>query len=163
VAAGGTPDFSAILPHCAAHPRYFDCQLMAQAHLSMASLPNPPASAWVHDARIKAAVVAAPALGFTFGQAGLKALTVPVQLWRDENDSVLPNPDYSEAVRVSLPAPPEFHLVANADHYDFLAPCSDTLRKYAPMICVSRPGFDRTAFHEAFNRDVVRFFEKTLG
>jgi predicted dienelactone hydrolase len=30
------------------------------------------------------------------------------------------------------------------------------------MICVSRPGFDRTAFHERFNAEVVGFFQRTL-
>jgi predicted dienelactone hydrolase len=163
VAAGGTPDFSTLGPHCAAHPGYFDCQLMTHAHVVASSIPAMPASAWVHDPRIKAAVIAAPALGFTFGPKGLKAITVPVQLWRDEDDHILPNPDYAEAVRASLPAPPDFHLVPNADHFDFLAPCSDLLRKYAPDICISRPGFDRIAFHEQFDREVVRFFQKTLG
>ena len=54
-------------------------------------------------------------------------------------------------------------MVAGADHYDFLAPCSDALRKAAPEICVSAPGFDRIAFHQTFDREVVRFFQKTLG
>ncbi len=66
-------------------------------------------------------------------------------------------------MRIALPRPPEFHLARDADHYDFLAPCSDTLRKYAPNICVSRPGFDRTAFHQTFDREVVRFFKEKLG
>lgn len=163
VAAGGTPDFSRIGPHCAAHPDYFDCQVLARAHIPASAVPSPPAAAWVHDPRIKAAVIAAPALGFTFGPEGLRGITVPVQLWRDAQDHILPNPDYAEAVRLNLPTAPEFHLVANADHYDFLAPCSEALRRNAPEICVSPPGFDRIAFHERFDRDVVRFFQKTLG
>ena len=162
VAAGGTPDFSRIAAHCAAHPDYFDCQILAKAHVSPADLPKLPASVWVHDPRVRAAVVAAPALGFTFSREGLSGVTQPMQLWRDEKDHILPAPDYTDAVRRDLPTPPEFHLVANADHYDFLAPCTDILRKYAPDICVSPPGFDRIAFHEAFDREVVRFFERTL-
>jgi predicted dienelactone hydrolase len=162
VAAGGTPNFSSIGAHCAAHPDYFDCQVLAKAHIPASTVPNPPASAWIHDPRIKAAVVAAPALGFTFGAEGLKGITIPVQLWRAEQDHILPNPDYAEAVRLKLPTPPDFHLVRGADHYDFLAPCSDVLRKAVPEICVSAPGFDRTAFHELFDREVVRFFQKTL-
>ena len=111
---------------------------------------------------IKAAVVAAPALGYTFGREGLKDITVPIQLWRAADDHILPNPDYAEAVRIALPSPPEYHVVENADHFDFLAPCTDLLRQFAPAICVSRPGFDRTAFHQTFNDEVVRFFEQTL-
>ena len=163
VAAGGTPNFSRIGPHCLAHPDYFDCQVIARAHIPASAIPNPPASAWIHDPRIKAAVIAAPALGFTFGPEGLKGVTVPVQLWRDEKDHILPAPDYTDAVRADLPTAPEFHLVLNADHYDFLAPCTEVLRRNAPEICVSPAGFDRIAFHEQFDREVVRFFQKTLG
>jgi len=121
------------------------------------------AATWVHDPRIKAAVVAAPALGFTFGRERLKDITIPVQLWRAEQDHILPNPDYAEAVRIALPKPAEFHLVPGADHFDFLAPCSPQLSQAAPQICTSHPGFDRAAFHQSFNREVVRFFEEKLG
>jgi predicted dienelactone hydrolase len=163
VAAGGTPDLSAIKPHCQAHPDYYDCGIVKRT--SPAVLDQTvtlPASAWVHDPRIKAAVVAAPALGFSFGREGLKDIHVPVQLWRAENDHVLPNPDYAEAVRANLPTPPEFHLVPGADHFDFLAPCDPQLAAQVPDICKSAPGFDRVAFHQTFDRDVTAFFVRTL-
>ncbi len=121
-----------------------------------------PASTWVHDPRIKAAVVAAPALGFSFGRAGLRGVRIPVQLWRAEFDHVLPYPDYAEAVRTALPLTPDYHVVGNADHYDFLPPCPPAMAKAVPAICRSRPGFDRAAFHARFDADIVAFFEKTL-
>jgi hypothetical protein len=37
------------------------------------------------------------------------------------------------------------------------------MKARAPDVCVERPGFDRAAFHADFDRDVVAFFEKTLG
>lgn len=168
VAIGGVPDMNLAVAHALAHPTYYDAQLpmrvspevRAQAAAARANLT---ASSWVHDPRIKAAVVAAPALGYAFGREGLRDISVPVQLWRAEDDHILPNPDYAEAVRIALPRSPEFHLVAKADHFDFLAPCSDLLRQVAPQICVSAPGFDRTAFHEIFNREVVRFFRERLS
>jgi len=123
----------------------------------------PPRSFFTGDARIKAAVIVAPALGFSFGRQGLRNVRVPVQLWRAESDHILPNPDYAQAVRDALPQPAEYHVVANADHFDFLAPCSAQLEKFAPDICVERPGFDRAAFHQQFDAEVVRFFERTLG
>lgn len=166
VAVGGVPDLSLTEAHAREHPDYFDAQLVKRSGASAETLAqlrsNLPASTWVHDSRIKAAVVAAPALGYTFGREGLKHVTVPIQLWRAADDHILPNPDYAEAVRIALPSPPEYHVVENADHFDFLAPCSDLLRQFAPAICVSRPGFDRTAFHQTFNDEVVRFFEQTL-
>ena len=165
VVMGGVPDLGLTEAHAQAHPDYYEAQLLkrsASTETSAQLRSNLPASTWVHDARIKAAVIAAPALGYTFGREGLKDITVPIQLWRAADDHILPNPDYAEAVRIALPSPPEYHVVENADHFDFLAPCTDLLRQFAPAICVSRPGFDRTAFHQTFNDEVVRFFEQTL-
>jgi len=166
VAAGGIPDLSLTEAHFKAHPDYYDSQVAKRSGASpeeVAMLRSKlPASTWVHDPRIKAAVVAAPALGYSFGREGLKDIKVPIQLWRAGDDHILPHPDYAEAVRIALPAPPEYHVVENADHFDFLAPCTDMLRQFAPMICVSRPGFDRAAFHQTFNAEVVRYFKETL-
>ena len=155
---GGVPDFSKIGPICREHPGDFACQLLAKSESPVVA----PATLAVADARIKAAVVAAPALGFTFSPDGLKSVKVPVQLWRAENDAVVPHPRYAEAVRLALPDAPDYHVVANAGHYDFLAPCSDALASMAAAICTSAPGFDRSAFHVGFDAEVVRFFEKTL-
>lgn len=155
---GGVPDFTQIGPMCKQYPSDFACQLMAKSESPVVAL----ATLAVADARIKAAVVAAPALGFTFTPEGLKNVKVPVQLWRAENDVVVPHPRYAEAVRLALPSAPEYHVVPNAGHYDFLAPCSDALASIAPAICTSPAGFDRPAFHVGFDSEVVKFFEKTL-
>jgi predicted dienelactone hydrolase len=157
-AAGGEPDITKVFPHCQAHPDFYDCRLMQRAH---AVVPS-GAIAWVHDPRIKAVVAAAPALGFTFGPEGLAHVRQPVQLWRAGDDQVLPHPYYAEAVRLALPTPPETHVVPHAGHYDFLAPCPPVMVQRNPEICTSEPGFDRTAFHAEFDREVVAFFERTL-
>jgi predicted dienelactone hydrolase len=155
---GGIPDFTKIAPMCRQHPGDFACQLLSKSDSPVSA----PATHAVADARIKAAVVAAPALGFTFSPDGLKGVKVPVQLWRAENDLVVPHPRYAEAVRLALPEAPEYHVVANAGHYDFLAPCSASLASIAAAICTSAAGFDRAAFHVGFDSEVVKFFEKTL-
>ena len=158
VSIGGIPDFSKIEPMCSEYPGDFACQLRAKS-------PKPTEisrSAGKSDERIKAAVVAAPALGFTFAPDGFKNVTAPVQLWRAEDDTLVPHPRYAEAVRLSLPSAPEYHVIANAGHFDFLAPCSKALASLAPEICVSAPGFDRVAFHTRFNASVVSFFNKSL-
>jgi predicted dienelactone hydrolase len=162
VAAGATPSLSAVAPYCRTHPATYTCNIVKGAQAEVAGGAALPASAWAHDPEIKAIVVAAPAVGFSFGREGLKAVTVPVQLWKAELDHILPAPDYADAVRADLPKPPELHVVANADHYDFLPPCPAALAKAAPDICPSHPGFDRAAFHARFNAAVVRFFQHTL-
>ena len=153
-AAGGKPDLSQTGEHCRLHPDFYDCVLV-RAH------PR-TATAWPEatDRRIKAIVVAAPALGFAFDQAGLATVTVPVQLWRAGNDQILPAPFYADAVRAALPRAPEFHDVAGAGHFDFLAPCSQNAP--ALPICANTPGFDRAAFHAQFDAEIVRFFREKL-
>ncbi|MBB2160733.1 dienelactone hydrolase [Gluconacetobacter sacchari] len=150
-AAGGQPDLSRVMAHCAAHPDFYDCQLVRQH-------PGPlPGWSNRRDPRIKAIVVAAPALGYTFGRTGLSGITVPVQLWRADDDHVLPAPFYADAVHADLPRAPEFHDVPGAGHFDFLAPCA------APVpICRSAAGFDRAAFHRQLDADIVAFFTRVL-
>ena len=68
----------------------------------------------------------------------------------------------NDSTVLAMPIPAEYFVVPDADHIDFLAPCSAELAAQAPQICASAPGFDRAAFHAEFNRDVVAFFRKTL-
>ena len=158
VSAGGMADLAKSTPYCAAHPTQYTCKLI-ESH-GGAGVPPPPSS--LRDARIKAIVVAAPAVAYAFMPDGLRGVTVPVQLWRADADQILPAPDYADAVRTALPAPPDFQTVANAGHFDFLAPCNDALARAAPVICQDLPGFDRAAFHQRLNAAVVAFFNRTL-
>jgi len=122
-----------------------------------------PPEVWTHDTRIKAAVIAAPALGFAFTPQGLAKVRAPILLWRAADDQVLPQPDYAEAVRNALPRPPTYRVVPEAGHYDFLAPCGPALAAQRPDLCRSAAGFDRTRFHASFNTEVVAFFENALS
>ena len=159
VSVGGRPDFSRIGPVCQQHPEDYACLLVAKSR--RAGIAPPPASP-IQDERIKAAVVVAPALGFTFSPAELKDVTVPIQLWRAEDDLILPHPRYAEEVRRSLPHMPDYRIVPKAGHFDFLPACDTELANVAPFICKSNPGFDRKQFHHAFNSAVLEFFDRTL-
>lgn len=161
-AAGGVPDLRSIDPYCREHPDHDLCEALREAGVaSVAGLPI-PAGAWERDPRIKAIVSAAPAFGFAFDRAGLEGVTVPVLLWRAANDDHQPHPWYEEAVLASLPGRAEYHVVADAGHYDFLPPCGEVLAAAAPIICVSAAGFDREVFHQRFNAEIVRFFQTSL-
>jgi len=155
-AAGGKPDMTRFANHCAQHPSFFVCTLLK-------SQPRALTSAWpsTTDPRIRAIVVVAPAIGFTFDRVGLAAIRVPVQLWRADDDRILPAPFYADAVRAALPHKAEFHAVPGAGHFDFLAPCTDP--HSMPQLCQSASGFDRAAFHQRFDREVVRFFSTKLA
>ena len=162
VAAGGVPDMTRVASYCAAHGTEFTCMLAARNRASQQTAAAIPATAWVHDPRIRAVVVAAPALAFTFGTSGLAGVHVPVQLWRAEQDHVLPQPNYAQAVHDALASPPEYHVVTGADHFDFLSPCDAAKARILPIICQSAPGFNRVAFHVTFDAAVVRFFDANL-
>ncbi|MDP1913493.1 dienelactone hydrolase [Brevundimonas sp.] len=159
-AAGGDPDLTRLVDHCRANPAFYDCRLVGRHPETMTggrSVPRLP-----HDTRLKALVVAAPALGFTFTREGLADVTQPVQLWQAGSDQILPSPFYAEPVRDALPRQPEYIRVEGAGHFDFLPPCSPELAANAPMICAPTPDFDRAAFHEALNREMIRFFRTHL-
>lgn len=154
---GGISDPSRISRHCEEQPQVFACRLIARYPLDTATWR--PSG---HDPRIKAAVIAAPGLGMAFTNESLARVVVPIQLWQAEADEVLPSPFNVEPIRDRLGKAPEHHLVAGATHFDFLPACLPALRAAAPVLCQSQPGFDRTAFHREFNREVVRFFEDNL-
>jgi predicted dienelactone hydrolase len=103
--------------------------------------------------RIKAAVIAAPAIGYAFTKDAPASPTTRVQQWRAENDQVTPNPWKADIVRDNLLKPPADHLVASAG-VDCLAPCVDAR--------TSASSFDGTAFHADINKALVAFFGTQL-
>jgi predicted dienelactone hydrolase len=147
VTIGGIPDLSRIPKFCSNKPEAPECRFIKVHHGDQLSPSSVSDSTWIHDARIKAAVAAAPAVSFTFAAGGLRHVKVPVQLWRADEDQESPNPWNSDIVRDGLPTPPEVHNVTKAGHFAFLAPCSEALAKAVPRICQDARDFDRSAFH----------------
>ena len=72
------------------------------------------------------------------------------------------DPEKVAAVANDLPLKTEFHLVPNSTHLSFLMPCPPAITKVAGDACVDPPGFDRAAFHEQFNAQVLTFFRQNL-
>lgn len=173
IAAGGRPDLAQFEGHCQAHPTAFDCRYVAQARAqaraateaagALAGPPAPPAPpVWTPDPRVKAAVVVAPALGYTFTRAALGDVRIPVLLWAAEKDEVTPAAWNAATVRANLPRAPVYRVAPGAGHGGFLAPCPASLAASSPDICTDPPGFDRSGFKPGFNRSVAAFFERTL-
>lgn len=116
----------------------------------------------VHDARVKAFVVADPLNAFP-GPATLYNVRSPVQLWASEQGGEGVSLQSVIAIRDNLPIKPDFHLVPNATHYAFLAPCSAEMAARVPQICKDAPNFNRSLFHASFNKSVQEFFRKHLS
>jgi predicted dienelactone hydrolase len=162
VAIGGTPDMRTVAPHCAAHPDEWSCRMLREHKVNLSANRSMAEPNWVHDPRIVAAVIASPAVGYAFSAEALSAVTVPIQLWRGDSDEILPQPNYAQAVYDRLPVKPEYHVVPNAGHFAFLAPCTPALAARVPEICHDPEGFDRAAFHREFNPAVVAFFKAKI-
>lgn len=150
VAGGAVPDFKVGLGLCE-HVDLPLCQEMRAKEL-------PPLPTL--DLRIKAAVIADPLS--LFSPASLKTVRIPVQLWSSELGGDGVNLQSVEAVRNALPTLKQYQVAEHAGHFAYLAPCSAAQMQAVPAICKDPDGFDRVAFHAAFNAKVLTFFNAQL-
>jgi hypothetical protein len=84
-------------------------------------------------------------------------------IWSSELGGAGGARDGGASVSRKLPAQPIPHLVAHAGHWAFLAPCSAGQAAGNARICVDAPEFDRAAFHQSFNAELVAFFRAQFG
>jgi predicted dienelactone hydrolase len=157
---GGHPDLHLVASHCA-NKREFVCDaLLASNSPLMRKGTEPIEQDFAADERIRAAVLAAPGLGFTFAGGGLQDVRVPIQLWTGEMDRIAPDGTNGAVLRSELGANVEAHSIPGARHASFLAPCPF----WGPdAVCGDETSFDRSAFHKRMNAEVAAFFQKNLG
>lgn len=169
VVAGAEPHLSRGKVFCRERPQSWTCRYLRRNGLTLADLTRQRKFAWHHDPRVKAIVIAAPAVGYTFDKANLAGVRLPVQLWTAGKDDVVE--DSPATIRTALTAPTDYHLAQGAGHFSFLSPCDARMRAVITVmhwfgteaICKDPAGFDRTHFHQGFNASVVRFFDEKLG
>jgi predicted dienelactone hydrolase len=149
---GANPDWASVTERCEQFKIHLCDQVRAKEF---------PESV-THDPRVKAAVIADPLTTF-FTANSFAAINIPVQLWASDlgGDGVLPHS--VDMVDKNLPSKHEYHVVANAGHFSFLAPCPPALVAELPRICADAGGFDRAAFHQQFNADALAFFQAQLA
>ncbi len=168
VAAGAEPKMWRVADYCRQHPEAWSCRYIKRQGLSLEALGKQRNLTWVHDPRIKAAVIAAPAIGVSLDREAMANIAIPFQLWAAERDDVVD--DSPTTIRSAMARPPEFHKIVNAGHFSFLSPCNIPMRTIITVmhwfgteeICSDPAGFDRSRFHAFFNRDVTAFFEREL-
>jgi len=158
-AAGARPDMRAIAKHCA-QASEFVCDVLRHSKSTLldadASFGDEPMQP---TTRLRAAVVAAPGLGFTMSPAALSDVRIPIQLWSGEKDDRVPYATNARLIQEALGSKVEFHSVPGAGHASFLAPC--VLLKPA-VVCSDPDGFDRRSFHATMNDQVEKFFNQHL-
>jgi predicted dienelactone hydrolase len=158
-AAGAQPDLSIIANHCVESPEIV-CDLLRSVNSPYLNADTPTmGDAFLPDLRIKAAVVAAPGLGFTLVPNGLDNVQVPIQLWSAEDDINVPYATNTKLVREALGSWVEFHSVPGAGHFSFLSPCSFLA---PPAICSDEDQFDRKIFHTNMNTSIITFFKEKM-
>lgn len=165
---GGVPSLRAAQQHCEQYPAEFVCSEGMVGAMIESNMDELPASAWGADSRIQAAVIAAPGWAFAYPEASLANVTADVQLWSAMLDESVPTETNAALLAKHLPKAPETHWVEGANHFAFLVmPCREAFRQEDPeeyaMICSDGPGFDRYAFHADMHKEMVRFYDDTLG
>lgn len=158
-AVGAKPDLRQLPGHCASADE-FVCKVLKHYKSPLLDAAKVGAGTeFAGDPRIRAAVVAAPGLGFTLSAVGLAPVRVPVQLWSGDRDDKVPYASNAKFVREGLGERVDFRNVEGAGHFAFLAPC--TLLK-GPEFCQDPDQFDRPAFHARMNAEVVAFMARHL-
>ncbi|MGB3746814.1 MAG: dienelactone hydrolase family protein [Rhodanobacter sp.] len=155
---GGVPDMALVVDHCRRQPE-FVCTALAHARSPLLA-GTAAAGRFTADERIKAAVVAAPGLGFTFERGGLGRVRVPVQVWSGSHDTTVPFESNTRVVQAGLGEHGEARQLRGANHLSFLAPCG-LLRP--PAVCSDPDGFDRESAHRAMNTEIISFFNAKLA
>lgn len=115
-----------------------------------------------YDSRIKAFVIADP-VSFFPDKGSLQKVQAPIQLWSSEQGGMGVRPEDVASVKDGLPNHPEFRRPAHSAHFAFQFPCSAEMAQAMSFVCTDPAGFDRAAFHEEFNAQVLKFLRETLG
>lgn len=157
-AAGAQPDLRLVAKHCAQAPE-FVCDVLRHSNSPLLNADFSSSEPLQTTPVLRAAVLAAPGLGFTMTPAGLAGVRIPVQLWSGDNDALVPYATNAKLIQEALGPKVAFHSVPGAGHTSFLAPCG--LMKPA-AVCTDPAGFDRRSFHAKMNNEVVKFFEQNL-
>ncbi len=152
---GAEPDFKRLTEYCQSNP---DDGIACSGGLEGKVRIERPDWKQTPDARVKAAVIMAPGLGFMFSRKTLQTVTKPVLIYRAASDSAIRHPFSEEWIAENLGRKPEYQVVPG-EHLIFLAACDYGV---VADICRDKPGIDRRAIHAEISAGVLDFFERSL-
>jgi predicted dienelactone hydrolase len=157
--AGAQPSSSAVGAHCREHPDDakfcgFGGAAVREAGREVGHIPE------LRDPRVRSIVLMAPNAA-PFTDDALAKVTVPVLVYAAEKDDLTRVRYHAERLARAVPQA-ECVVVKGAGHFSFIASFPMALRIVAGEGARDPDGFDRDAFHEVMNREIVGFFNRTL-
>ena len=157
--AGARPTPGSEAAHCREHPddaRFcgFGGAATREAAREVGHLPE------LRDPRVRSIVLMAPN-AVRFSDDALARVTVPALVYAAEKDDLTRVEYHGERLAKTLPRV-ECVLVKGAGHFSFVASFPTLLKIVAGEGARDPAGFDRDAFHEVMNREIVGFFNRTL-
>jgi predicted dienelactone hydrolase len=157
--AGARPSPGAAAAHCREHPddaRFCGSGGAAtrEAARKVGSLPE------LRDPRVRSIVLMAPNAA-PFTDDALAKVTVPALVYAAEKDDLTRVQYHGERLAKTLPSA-ECILVKGAGHFSFVTSFPATLKIVAGEGARDPKGFDRDAFHQVINSEIIGFFNRTL-
>ena len=126
---------------------------------SMARMPLDTVS----DARIRTAVLLAPAIEWFRAPGALDGVRIPLLAMVGEHDPVTPAQRVQEVLEALPPSTPcTIEVVPGAGHFAFITPFPDALRRPDFPPSVDPPGFNREAFHQVLPSRIAQFLDETV-
>lgn len=115
------------------------------------------------DPRVAALVLLAPATAWYREEGALDAVAVPVLMMSGDRDEITTS-WHSEVVEKGLgsAAPLEHRVVPGAGHFSFLSPYPPELIGPDAPASLDPEGFDRPAFHEEMEAEILAFLRRVL-
>ena len=157
--AGAQPSPTATASHCREHlddAKFCGFGGAAAREAAREAGPLPE----LRDPRVRSIVLMAPNAA-PFTDDALAKVPVPVLVYAAEKDDLTHLQYHGERLARALPQV-ECVLVKGAGHFSFIASFPAALRIVAGDGARDPDGFERDALHEVMDREIIRFFNRTL-
>jgi predicted dienelactone hydrolase len=115
----------------------------------------------LHDPRVKAAFLIAPAVIQGIDFASLRRISAPVAIALGDADPIAPPKTNGEFAAKLVPGA-TIDILPNVRHYDFLSECAPAGLVDAKPYCTDLPGVSRAQTHERVEHEAVAFFDRIL-
>lgn len=170
--AGGLTDLTAYTAYCRTTPASTMCTSppefpnLDRAAASMANDPVVQASRAgaddsYRDARVRAVLAIAPALGPAFTATGLRRIAIPVAIAVGDADRIAPSAENAARFARDIRGA-RIETIPGAGHYTFLSECTAAGMTELPQLCADGAGVDRVGMHQRVGELAVAFFSRTL-